>query len=151
MALRPAGSDTRPLPSATDAVVPEPENVHAPPTSALPTIGDPVIIDGYSQPGARANTLATGSDASLLIEIDGTTVRNDGFTLGGGGSTLRGLVINRFDTGIRVISDNNVIAGDFGETVVIDWGLARRMGPRGAAASAGAREPSGRSSRARRR
>src|SRR3954452_23734634 len=35
-------------------------------TSALPTITAPIIIDGYSQPGSRANTLADGDDAVLL-------------------------------------------------------------------------------------
>src|SRR6267142_6504943 len=39
------------------------------PTSALPTITDPVVIDGYTQPGAGPNTLAEGDDATLLIEL----------------------------------------------------------------------------------
>ena len=33
------------------------------PASPLPTITDPVIIDGYSQPGASPNTLAVGNNA----------------------------------------------------------------------------------------
>src|SRR5262249_21314947 len=33
------------------------------PVSALPTITDPVIIDGYTQPTATANTLAVGNNA----------------------------------------------------------------------------------------
>ncbi len=78
------------------------------------TITDPVTIDGYTQPGARANTLAIGSDAVLLIEIDGLGDANGtGITLGGGDSTLRGLVINRFTTGVIADSDRNVIAGNF--------------------------------------
>ena len=43
------------------------------PLSALPPISDPVIIDGYSQPGASPNTLAVGGDATLLIELNGIT------------------------------------------------------------------------------
>ena len=41
------------------------------PTSVLPDIFDPVIIDGYTQPGAQPNTLAQGTNAVLLIEIKG--------------------------------------------------------------------------------
>ena len=41
------------------------------PTSALPTITEPITINGYTQPGASANTLAVGSDAVLLIELSG--------------------------------------------------------------------------------
>jgi parallel beta-helix repeat protein len=42
------------------------------PLSALPAIVDPVIVDGYTQPGASPNTLALGDNAVILIEIDGT-------------------------------------------------------------------------------
>ena len=37
------------------------------PFPALPTITDPVIIDGYTQPGSAANTQAVEDDAVLLI------------------------------------------------------------------------------------
>src|SRR5918993_2579989 len=40
------------------------------PTSALPTITEPVTIDGYTQNDARPNTKAVGNDASLQIELD---------------------------------------------------------------------------------
>ena len=38
--------------------------------SALPTITGQVWIDGYSQPGASANTLDIGSNAAIRIEPD---------------------------------------------------------------------------------
>src|SRR5258705_10650788 len=41
------------------------------PSSALPTITEPITIDGYTQPGASANTLAVGTNAVLLIELSG--------------------------------------------------------------------------------
>src|SRR4030095_6294451 len=41
------------------------------PLSPLPTVIDPLDIDGYTQPGASANTLADGDDAILLIELNG--------------------------------------------------------------------------------
>src|SRR5882724_5462407 len=50
------------------------------PTSALPTTTHPVVINGYSQPGASANTLPVGNNAVLLIEIDGS---NAGIVPGG--------------------------------------------------------------------
>src|SRR5262249_20113294 len=63
-------------------------------TSALPTITDPIIIDGYSQPGSSANTLADGDDAVLLIELSRGDLALNGLTITAGGSTVRGLVIN---------------------------------------------------------
>jgi CSLREA domain-containing protein len=88
------------------------------PTSALPAITGPVTIDGYSQPGASANTLAIGNDAVLKIELNGAGAGAgvDGLNFGAGsdGSTLRGLVINRFaDDGISGIANNVTIAGNY--------------------------------------
>ena len=85
------------------------------PTSALPTITEEVVIDGYTQPGASANTLAVGNDSVHLIELNGVNRSFSGLVIGstGGGSTIRGLVINRFSFGIVVNSDNNVIDGNF--------------------------------------
>ncbi len=89
------------------------------PASALPTITDPVIIDGYTQPGASPNTngLELGSNAVLKIELDGSNAGafQDGLTIIAGGSTVRGLAINRFDAnGILLLtSDNNAIEGNF--------------------------------------
>ncbi len=64
----------------------------------LPTITDPVVVDGYSQPGALANTLADGSDAVLMVEIDGSRLRGpaDGLLVIAGSSTVRGLWIHGF-------------------------------------------------------
>jgi hypothetical protein len=90
------------------------------PSSPLPTITDAVVIDGYTQPGSSPNTLAVGDNAALLIELNGTSASGSGLTLGGlnGGSTVRGLVINRFgsdfyDGGIFLDSGNNIVEGNF--------------------------------------
>jgi hypothetical protein len=68
--------------------------------SVLPTITDPVTIDGYTQPAAQANTLAQGSNANLLIELNGRGSDGLNMVVGlkitAGNSTVRGLVINRF-------------------------------------------------------
>ena len=69
------------------------------PTTPLPTITDPVTLNGYTQPGSSPNTLAVGDDAVLLIELSGLTSGGTGIAITGGGSTIRGLVIHNFDTG----------------------------------------------------
>lgn len=66
------------------------------PTSALPTITGPTMVDGYTQPGASANTLAVGNDAVLLVELNGNGIAAEALTISGGGTTMRGLVVNRF-------------------------------------------------------
>ena len=86
------------------------------PLSALPTITDPVIIDGYTQPGASPNTLAVGNNAVLLVELNGANagIGVTGLTIDAGSSTVRGLVINRFGgAGIQVDSNQNLIEGNF--------------------------------------
>ncbi|MDQ5836007.1 MAG: CSLREA domain-containing protein, partial [Acidobacteriota bacterium] len=96
------------------------------PASALPAITDPVIIDGYTQPGSSQNTLTGGDDAVIEIELDGTNAgaTASGLVITGGNTTVRGLAINRFGTGgttsvtsggtgIELNSDGNTVAGCF--------------------------------------
>ena len=64
------------------------------PLSELPDITDPVIIDGDSQPGYAGLP---------LVELDGAMAGPvDGLTITGGGSIVRGLVINRFQNGVTL-------------------------------------------------
>ena len=83
----------------------------------LPTITSPVVIDGYTQPGASPNTLAEGNNAVLLIELNGTSAAGGGIGLSiGAVSTVRGLVINRFaESGIQLNFGvgGNVIQGNY--------------------------------------
>jgi hypothetical protein len=94
------------------------------PMSQLPQITDPVTIDGYTQTGATPNTAPIGTNAVLLIEIDGSMAGAahglliEHLTNLGAGTTIRGLVINGFNTNlygaIRINDDgNNVIEGNF--------------------------------------
>ena len=89
------------------------------PNSALPTITTPVVVDGYTQRGASPNTNGPelGSNAVLKIELDGTNAGGtaSGLWVTAGGSTLRGLVINRFSSsGIRLEPNGgNLIEGNF--------------------------------------
>ena len=88
------------------------------PESRLPAITDPVTIDGYTQPGASANTnpLGGGSNAVPLIELTGDFT---GLVIDADDSTIRGLVINRpapccasFGDAIEITGDNNVVEGN---------------------------------------
>ena len=86
------------------------------PDSALPAITDPIIVDGYTQPGANPNTLATGNNASILVELDGDSCDGCGQALliSSGGSTIRGLAIHgNFNNGIEVNGSGSTIAGNF--------------------------------------
>jgi CSLREA domain-containing protein len=67
------------------------------PTSELPEITEAVTIDGYSQPGAKENTQQGGSDAVLLIQLDGSKAGDvEGLRITTSSVMVRGLVINRF-------------------------------------------------------
>lgn len=91
------------------------------PQSPLPNIAGPLLIDGYSQPGARENTLPgqPGGNAVLLIELDGTDAGSaaSGLSLVKAFSHVSGLAINNFEQhGIRIVGPDakgNVVAGNF--------------------------------------
>src|SRR5262249_28394519 len=91
------------------------------PASPLPAITDPVVIDGYTQPGAHVNTRGPwqGTNAQLMIVIDGSAAGNgaNGLEVAADGCAIRGLVIARFSTGstagIRLTGNNNTVAGCF--------------------------------------
>jgi hypothetical protein len=81
------------------------------PLTVLPAISGPTILDGYSQPGASANTLATGNNAVILIVLDGAnTSGQDGLFLANTstGSIIRGLAVGNYSTGIGVGSASTV-------------------------------------------
>jgi parallel beta-helix repeat protein len=89
------------------------------PTSQLPDITDPVILDGYTQPGASVNTNGPGlgDNAVLQIELNGSLAGSSsyGLRITAGGSTIRGLAINRFGTDGVVLTtvDGNTVSGNF--------------------------------------
>ena len=87
------------------------------PTSALPNITSPVLIDGYTQSGSSVNTLAVGDNAVLQIELNGTLAgSSNALTLNTNGNTIRGLVIDHWgQSGIYATgsSGSNTITGCF--------------------------------------
>lgn len=89
--------------------------------SDLPTMVEPVVIDGFSQAGSSSNTLATGNNAVWLIRLDGNNAGavDDGLRLLSSSNVVRGLMITRFlGDGIELgigpnhVSRNNVIVGN---------------------------------------
>ena len=76
------------------------------PTSALPTVTSPVVIDGRTQPGWVS---------APIIELRGTSAgaAANGLRISAGGSIVRGLTINRFSaSGILLdTSGGNTVAG----------------------------------------
>jgi len=78
------------------------------PASALPTITDPVIIDGTTQPGFAGKP---------LVVLNGSQAGSQayGFTISAGSTTVRGLVINSFGgLGFAVETNGgNVIQGNY--------------------------------------
>lgn len=94
------------------------------PASPLPDITDPVLIDGYTEPGASANTAESGSNAVLKIEIDGGSAGAGATGLAVVGAdlsvvTIRGLAISNFTgAGILVDAPGVSIEGNFIGTTV---------------------------------
>jgi photosystem II stability/assembly factor-like uncharacterized protein len=75
--------------------------------SALPVITDPVKIDGTTQPGF---------DGAPIVQLDGTGAGANvtGLYVFADNSTVQGLVISNFSgSGIVLVSNNNVVQGDY--------------------------------------
>lgn len=75
------------------------------PGTTLPTISDALVIDGTTEPDFLGVP---------IVELNGNAGAFTGLTINttAGGSTIRGLVINRFGgNGIAITSGNNVVEG----------------------------------------
>ncbi len=92
------------------------------PTSALPAITQPLVIDGTTQSGATTNASATGTDARMRIVLTGRDVSNTAGIQANARVTVRGLVINRFARGIQLS------AGSDGSRVLGTWVGVDRTG-----------------------
>ena len=69
------------------------------------SITQPVVIDGYTQPGSSPNTLDEGTNAQIRIVIDGAgaPVGSNVLSVSGGPSDIRGVaIVNAHETGIAV-------------------------------------------------
>ncbi len=86
------------------------------PTSALPAVTHPVLINGYSQPGSSPNTQSSSDDAVLMIELDGASAGyTSGLEIAAGQSTVEGLAIGQFaKEGIRLYGGGgDLVTGNF--------------------------------------
>jgi len=108
------------------------------PHTELPIITKPVVIEGYSQPGASVNTVTTGTNAVPKIVLSGakapsiagnyigtdaagtTAVANQGTgvvtafnstnnTIGGTSSADRNLISGNGSQGVELSSNNNIV------------------------------------------
>jgi hypothetical protein len=80
--------------------------------SALPAVIEPVVIDGYTQGGASANTLSNGNNAVVKVRLDGASAGGtaDGLRIIGNSAitAVRGLSITRFSSdGIEISTNGN--------------------------------------------
>ena len=81
--------------------------------SALPAIVQPLLVDGFSQPGASANTAESPLPLAhtLKIEVRGPNTGTDGFTAYAP-LHVRGLAINRWRRGVFFFNAGpNVVEG----------------------------------------
>lgn len=99
------------------------------PASDLPRVTEALTINGYTQrpcstnpaPCSRPNTRAVGTNAVLLIQLNGANTNNSlGLWIEASNSVVKGLVINRFGRGISIFKSfatpnptNNRIEGNF--------------------------------------
>ena len=74
------------------------------PQSGLPQITDPVDLDGFTQAGSSANTLASASNAVQTVVIRGDGAIPTGLDVepAGAGSLIRGLAIHAFTTALEL-------------------------------------------------
>jgi hypothetical protein len=82
----------------------------------LSILQNTVTIDGYSQNGAQANTLKTGDNAKILIQVIANPKLStpiDGLTLQGKMCTVKGLALGGFITAINVQQSQITIQGCF--------------------------------------
>ncbi|MCA9423135.1 MAG: DUF4347 domain-containing protein, partial [Nitrospira sp.] len=76
--------------------------------SALPTITEAVLIDGWSEPDFAGTPVIELNGASAGAGVHGLTIST------GSGSTIRGLVINRFGgDALNINADNVTVVGNY--------------------------------------
>lgn len=79
------------------------------PTSSLPPITQPVILDGTSQPGFSVSPIVELSGNNAGVGSRGLYISGSG-----AGSTIKGLIINRFGAqGIFIDTSNVTVTGNY--------------------------------------
>jgi CSLREA domain-containing protein len=85
--------------------------------SPLPAITDPIIIDGFTEPGAvpTTNAFPLPLNPTLQIDIDGRNLTATGLDVVAGDSTIRGLTLRNFTQQAMLLRDggSNVLEGNY--------------------------------------
>jgi parallel beta-helix repeat protein len=83
-------------------------------TAGLPTVVEPVTIDGYTEPDSAPNTNAgfAAVNSTITVAVDGNN--NNTFLVTGGGTTIRGLrIYDSLGNGITLDGEGgNTVAGN---------------------------------------
>lgn len=82
------------------------------PASNLPTLTEPVFIDGYTQGGSSANTAAFPAALNTVLTIE-LNLSTSFLSIDAAGSTVRGLAINRGVDNITINANTITIRGNF--------------------------------------
>jgi hypothetical protein len=86
----------------------------------LPTVLESLVIDGYSQPGAKPNSLGIGNNAVILIQLDGGSATSNGLVFSGASSdyVVRGLCLTGFGEPASLQRGVAITAGEVHSAVV---------------------------------
>ena len=98
------------------------------PTSLLPTVATPVVLDGYSQAGSNKNTVANGSDAVIRVELDGSGIplsNQTFYNYGPGNSAVGGI---GGPTVLKLTSSDSTVTGLAVNGLQADVSLIGRIG-----------------------
>ena len=85
-------------------------------TSGMPQITEPLTIDGYSQPVASAATSTAAADLKIQLSGIGSGAGTNGLWIRTKNTAVKGLVINRWEVGIRIDgsrSMGNKVTGNY--------------------------------------
>ncbi|MEO8385207.1 MAG: choice-of-anchor D domain-containing protein, partial [Betaproteobacteria bacterium] len=95
------------------AIGPSPQTIA--PATPLPTIICPgLTINGYSNPGATTNTLASDWDAALNVTLDaGSCTACDGLQINAPNVSIKGINFTNWDAAVRISGMNAFIAGNY--------------------------------------
>jgi hypothetical protein len=79
------------------------------PASDLPVVTNALVLDGYTQPGARPDTATNADNAVLLIAINGSqaSAGTNGLHITADNTTVRGLVVYGFTNGAGIFLDSS--------------------------------------------
>ena len=115
------------------------------PTSALPALSRPAVLDGYTQPGASPNTNGPGQpdDAVLKVVLTGSKAPAGiaGLELSSTGITVEGLVVNDFallfPPGQPSVGGDGIMIDGVGGDVIVGDFLGTNAAGTAAAANGG--------------